>query len=148
MSENAFTPRGHIVVGVDGSPSSILALQHARKLSAALSVRIEALIAWDYPPYMGTGYSGELRPAEDAKKTIAEAITMAYGSDTPPDLTTTVTRDAPARALLDASREAEMLVVGSRGHGGFIGLMLGSVSSQCAEHALCPVLVVHTRDHL
>jgi nucleotide-binding universal stress UspA family protein len=54
-----------------------------------------------------------------------------------------VSEGAPATVLVDESRQADLLVVGSRGHGGFAGLLLGSVSQQCSHHAACPVVIVH-----
>jgi nucleotide-binding universal stress UspA family protein len=66
-----------------------------------------------------------------------------FGGDRPAGLVTRVEQGGAARILIDVSQGANLLVVGSRGHGGFAGLLLGSVSSACAEHAACPVLVVH-----
>ncbi len=138
---------GRLVVGVDGSPCSILALQQARKMAEALAIGMDVLVAWQYQSYMGEGFAGDFHPDEDAKQIATDSIAAAFGDDVPADITRSARQGSPAQILLDASREAEMLVVGSRGHGGFIGLLLGSVSAQCAEHAHCPVLVVHTRDH-
>ncbi|MET4047139.1 MULTISPECIES: universal stress protein [unclassified Rhodococcus (in: high G+C Gram-positive bacteria)] len=138
---------GRIVVGVDGSPSSILALQQARRLSDALGIGIDVMAAWQYPTYMGAGFSEDIHPDEDAKQIMAESIVAAFGDDAPADIGQLAVQGVPAQVLLDASRVADMLVVGSRGRGGFVGLLLGSVSAQCAEHARCPVLVVHSRDH-
>ncbi|MDJ0394830.1 universal stress protein [Rhodococcus sp. G-MC3] len=136
-----------IVVGVDGSPCSILALQRARRLAEALGTGMDVVVGWQYPSYMGVGFIGEFHPDLDAKQIITDSVTAAFGHDVPTDVEYIVKEGVPAQILLDASREAEMLVVGSRGHGGFVGLLLGSVSAQCAEHAHCPVLVVHSRDH-
>ncbi|ORI20431.1 universal stress protein UspA [Rhodococcus sp. 1163] len=138
---------GHIVVGVDGSPSSILALQQARRISEALGIGIDVMAAWQYPTYMGEGFANDIHPDEDAKQIMAESIVAAFGDDAPTDIGQSAVQGVPAQVLLDASRVADMLVVGSRGRGGFVGLLLGSVSAQCAEHARCPVLVVHSRDH-
>lgn len=138
---------GRVVVGVDGSPCSILALQRARRLADALAIGTDAIVAWQYQSNMAAGFAGDFRPDDDAKQILVDSITAAFGDDVPADLTRIAKQGIPSKILLDASREAEMLVVGSRGHGGFVGLMLGSVSAQCAEHAHCPVLVVHSRDH-
>lgn len=146
MTNNSSTT-GRIVVGVDGSPSSILALQRAQELATALSTTVEAVNVWQYQPYMDTGYVVEVQPAKNAETSLADATADAFGTDLPAGLKQVVRQGSAAKVLLEASSDAEMLVVGSRGHGGFVGLMLGSVSSQCAEHAHCPVLVVHSRDH-
>jgi len=65
--------------------------------------------------------------------------------DDPPDLTRQVIAGPPSRTLIELSADSAMLVLGSRGHGGFAGLLLGSVSAACGEHAYCPVLIVHKR---
>lgn len=132
-----------IVVGVDGSDCSLAALGWAARLGVATGATIDAVTAWHYPTYMMGGVD-DYRPDRDAERIVADAVALAFGSDIPFGLTQRSEQGMPARVLLGAARGAEMLIVGSRGHGGFAGLLLGSVSSQCAEHARCPVLVVHS----
>ena len=71
------------------------------------------------------------------------ALGHQFGPILPGWVSTSSLEGNAAQRLIDASEGAEMLVVGSRGHGGVVGLLLGSVSSACAEKAHCPVLVVH-----
>ncbi|MEO7007189.1 MAG: universal stress protein [Terrimesophilobacter sp.] len=79
---------------------------------------------------------------DDARGTAQEAANRVFGNRWPKWFTIVVSEGNAALVLLAQSELAEMLVVGSRGHGGFAGLLLGSVSAACAEHAKCPVLVV------
>ena len=130
-----------IVVGVDGSPSSTNALRWADRLASAIDARIEAVFAWEYPPTWPD--DGNWQPDVAASKRLQEAIDEVFGAHRPKGLEAETRRGDARDVLLDAARDAEMLVVGSRGHGGFYGLLLGSVSAACAEHARCPVLVVH-----
>ncbi len=110
---------------------------------------MHAVSAW--LPYAGSAWAGpgyavapmNWNPEEDAQRVLDDTVAQAYGTDPPPSLKLTVQVGGAARVLLEASTDARMLVVGSRGHGGFVGLLLGSVSGACAEHAHCPVLVVH-----
>jgi len=132
-----------VVVGVDGSPQSRRALQWARTVAGCTGAAVEAVIVWTYPAAAGWGMVGDWDPEDNARDVLAEALDAAYGGDRPPKLTSRVIQGPPAKSLLDASEGAQMLVVGSRGHGGFAGLLLGSVSAVCAEHAHVPVLVVH-----
>lgn len=136
---------GRIVVGVDGSDSSKVALQWGAQLAPLFGNTLEAIIAWDYPAMMGwEGGIPESLPMKDgSKKILEETLTSVFGKDLPKGLVSNVVQGHPATVLLKASKNAKMLIVGSRGHGGFVGLLLGSVSSSCAEHATCPVLVVH-----
>ena len=136
--------RGRIVVGVDGSTSSVHALQWARRVGEALGLGLDVVTCWDYPTSYGlAGGSDAYRPDLDAVKLRDEAISTAFPDGRPIDLRTTALQGHPAQVLKDASTDAEMLVLGSRGHGGFAGLLLGSVSASCAEYASCPVVVVH-----
>ncbi|MDJ0360660.1 universal stress protein [Rhodococcus sp. H29-C3] len=82
------------------------------------------------------------QPDKDAEKVLAETLTVAYGESKPDGLRALVHAGNAAKVLIDAAKNAEMLVVGSRGRGGFVGLLLGSVSKSVAEHAECSVVVV------
>lgn len=82
-------------------------------------------------------------PEEDAKKVLAATVRDVFGEHPPLGMLLTVREGNPAEVLIEASRSALLLVVGSRGHGGFAGLLLGSVSAACSEHAKCPVVVLH-----
>jgi nucleotide-binding universal stress UspA family protein len=144
--EQAAQPR--IVVGVDGSEYSMEALRWAARLSPLLDCDIEAVLAWSDPrqsawsPGFGI-LSSELDPEGDANKALAAAIDEAFGSTHPDRLRLVTQKGSPTKVLVDRSADARMLIVGSRGRGGFAGLLLGSVSTKCAEHAKCSVLVVH-----
>ena len=133
-----------IVVGVDGSEQSKLALRWAAYLAEPCGATIEAVMAWEYP--MSYGFSSgtvvNWDMEADYDKGLSSAIDEAFGAERPFGLRMTVREGNAARVLLDAAEGATMLVVGSRGHGGFTGVLLGSVSSYCTDHATCPVVVI------
>jgi nucleotide-binding universal stress UspA family protein len=134
-----------IVVGVDGSDASVEALKRAQGLAGQLGAQVVALACWDYPPvydgYVAMGINDfDVRAGE----ILNDALAKAFWPETPPNVEARLVQGRPRHTLIDASRTADMLVVGRRGHGGFGGLLLGSVSSACVAHAHCPVLVVHT----
>lgn len=144
MTSGNNTSKPRIVVGVDGSESSIEALRWAARLAPSLDAEIDALMVWEYPHTYGFAvFPDDYRPDLEAARALTESIVTAFGSTTPDGLRESVREGHPSQVLTDASRGAGMLIVGSRGHGGFAGLLLGSVSAHCAEHAACPVLVVH-----
>jgi nucleotide-binding universal stress UspA family protein len=140
---DADTPTGRrVVVGVDGSASSINALRTAAAVATATGAELDAVTAWEYPASYGwAGGAIEWRPDQDATQLLTTAVDEAFGDSKPTGLRCIVREGHPAKILIEASSGAELLVVGSRGHGGFVGLLLGSVSAYCAEHAACPVLV-------
>jgi hypothetical protein len=111
-----------------------------------------AVIAWEYP--VGFGWSptpDHWNPQEDMRIVLTTTVNEVFGAYPPPGMRLLVLTGNPARVLRDQSVGARLLVVGSRGHGGFAGLLLGSVSAGLAEHARCPVLIIHggeTTDHL
>ena len=143
--DDRITSGGRIVVGVDGSATSIAALRRAAHIAEALQCRVVGVTVWHFPQswpgYQNNGWS----PEDDAKSIAADAADTVFGAHPPAWYSSIVREGSPARQLLNESTGAEMLVVGSRGLGGFAGLLLGSVSSACAAHADCPVLVVHPK---
>jgi nucleotide-binding universal stress UspA family protein len=146
MSDDVASSRGRIVVGVDGSAPSNDALRWAGRIGAALGLKIDAITSWEFATSYGMGgVPLDYRPDTDAAQVMSEALTAVFGDAVPDGLRSVVREGHPAKILLDASNEAEMLVVGSRGHGGFVGQLLGSVSAPCATHASCPVVVIHPR---
>jgi nucleotide-binding universal stress UspA family protein len=134
---------------VDGSSSSIGALKRGVRIASALGLPLEAVAAWHLTDVYG-GYAGEAYiPSSDVLSAGAEAMlddttAAVFGDEARPSwFHGSVREGGTTRTLLEESEGAEMLIVGSRGHGGFAGLLLGSVSEACAEHATCPVLVFH-----
>ncbi|MGO4103690.1 universal stress protein [Leifsonia sp. YAF41] len=130
-----------IIVGVDGSEGSVKALRHATGLARKFGSAVEAICVWSFP----VAYSPlpvAWHPDEDAQRIVATVGDTVFGSTWPSWFTATIREGSPADILIAESSSADLIVVGSRGFGGFAGLLLGSVSAQCAEHAHCPVLVV------
>jgi len=133
-----------IVVGVDGSVPSKAALAWAVKQARLTGAAVEAVIAWEFP--VTYGYPAPVPSGIDyagiAAEVVADAIAEVSGPGEPVTIRSTVAAGNPARVLLDASAGAELLVVGSRGHGGFTEALLGSVGQHCVHHATCPVVVI------
>lgn len=144
MEESA-SEGGRFVVGVDGSEASVEALRQAQRLAVPRGAEVLATACWEDPQvYAGYVAMGIERFEERVRVVLQEAVEQAFGQVTPPNVLPRVVRGHPRDSLIEASRRADMLVVGRRGHGGFGGLLLGSVSSACIAHAHCPVLVVHS----
>ena len=142
---------GTIVVGVDGSEGSLAALRFALDEAKVRGAELKAVNAWHVPPAAygagwapaGVDYDEFRRLAEDAlRKTLEDAGASAAGVAVRPVLR----EGQPADALCAEAEGADMLVVGSRGMGGFRGLLVGSVSQQCVHHAPCPVVVIPHRE--
>jgi len=138
---------GRIVVGVDGSESSRAALAWAVRQAALTGATVDAVHAWHIPVTYGYGYGyAMVLPVPDLEKlagrvidkAVAEVADLASGVE----IRAVTVEGNPARALLDAAKDADLLVVGSRGHGGFTEALLGSVSQHCVHHADCPVVVI------
>jgi nucleotide-binding universal stress UspA family protein len=137
-----------IVVGIDGSDASNDALRWAVEDARARGAEVVALHAYEVPeaapdavpapPVDLPALIGEVH--DDAQQFVTKVVDEVVGNSVSVDVAPIAVEDAPAKALLDASRDADLLVVGSHGHG-LSGLFLGSVSLECAQHAACPVLI-------
>ena len=133
-----------IVVGVDGSESSLHALRWAASFAAVFGAQLEVVISWEYPMTYGwAAIAPDWDPQREMANVLEDAVSATFGDQRPPGMQLRVLEGGAAKVLLDVSAGAMMLVVGSRGHGGFTGLLLGSVSANVAEHSSCPVFVVH-----
>lgn len=129
--------RQRIVVGVDGSEGAGRALAWAVAEARCRDALLEIVTGWSYEPPDTLGeFSGR------AQGTIDQALAHARELDPQVEAKGTVVHVGAAEALVGESQGADLLVVGSRGRGGFAGLVLGSVSQQCALHASCPVVIV------
>ena len=137
-----------IVVGVDGSPSSRAALRWAVRQATFTGGTIDAVIAWQIPVMLESygwapiGAEETLDFAADAKKIIEAVISEEVEPADQHLVTSHVVNGHPAQVLLDAASGADLLIVGSRGHGAFAEALLGSVGQYCVHHAHCPVLIV------
>ena len=144
-----------LVVGVDESTGSAEALRWAVGEAKLRNSTVRIVHAWEYPMASISDLpidAGTLRAFEEhAEDVIDEVLVDAVGDvqelEGSVRVERVVTRGAASEALLRASEDADLLVVGSRGRGGFKSLLLGSVSQQCAQHATCPVVIVPARSH-
>jgi nucleotide-binding universal stress UspA family protein len=138
-----------IVVGIDGSTGSHEALKWAIQEARLRDAPLRVVQAWRYPSIVG-GY-GYVAPEEmdtelltsAANDILENALNAVADGATDLDVERVVRQGPAAQVLIEESERAELLVVGSRGRGGFTGLLLGSVSQQCANHARCPIVIVH-----
>jgi nucleotide-binding universal stress UspA family protein len=133
-----------IVVGIDGSESAQNALQWAVDEARRRNATVEAVYAWHQPFVTGYAYMGEMDLGDfevEAKQILDTAIDAVDATGIEP-ITGTLMPGSAASVLVEVAKGASLLVVGSRGRGGFSGLLLGSVSQQAAHHAPCPVVII------
>jgi len=143
---------GRIVVGVDGSDTARFAARWAAHEARRRGAVLEMVCAWEVPTNTsGTGYvlatddlvEGLVRNAEETLAAAGETVRLEAGQI---PVETRALEGPAVRVLLEASKGADLLVLGSRGLGGFRELLLGSVSQHCAHHATCPVVIVRHAD--
>jgi nucleotide-binding universal stress UspA family protein len=133
-----------IVVGVDGSSWSREALRWAVRQAALTGSVVDAVIAChDRASYAGYAWLiADTFDADLAAKTLSEAVDSTIAADSTVTVRQRAMEGHAARVLLDAAHGAGLLVMGSRGRGGFSGMLLGSVSQHCVQHSPCPVVIV------
>lgn len=141
---------GSVIVGVDGSANSIAALKWAVRYAQSTDCIVEALYVWSYPisaiapaPIGG----GAAAPADLMHQAAVEALAgFIAGAQLPDDVHVAqlVREGSASKVLIDHAKDtdAEIIVVGARGHGGFAGLLLGSVTNAVINHTPCPVAVI------
>jgi nucleotide-binding universal stress UspA family protein len=146
---------GTIVVGVDGSEPSRAALDWALGEARLRSARLVAVHAWAFFASVSSdpfpGAYGHVSVATEetyealrlaAERLLESEVSAASQAHESVEVALRAVEGQPAVVLLEAARNADLLVLGTRGHGGFVGLLLGSVSQQCAHHAPCPLVIV------
>ena len=143
-----------IVVGVDNSQQAEEALRFALEEAKLRHAKLRVVHAWQYGTIGGvgtTGIEGFYTPVvgadardvrEAAEKALEEILREPLADSGAVEIERRVVEGPPAGVLVDQSRDADLIVVGSRGHGGFAELLLGSVSHQVSHHAACPVVIV------
>ena len=133
--------RAVIVVGTDGSEGSVKALRWALRQAQATGAEVRVVLAWEITAPLGyVATVDDVDWAGIAGKAVAEA--SAAEPDVLVPISTEVINDNPSNVLVEASKDADLLVVGGRGHGRVLGMLLGSVSDHCTHHSHCPVVVV------
>jgi nucleotide-binding universal stress UspA family protein len=144
MTQNATTQsdnRPVVVVGIDGSADSDIGLRWAERYAKATGSRLELVTSWENPLGYGTAYSmPDTHPnqsAHTASEKAAAQLTLPAEQ-----VSVRVVEGSPREVLVEASKNADLLVIGSHGHSTVGGLLIGSVSAYCIHHATVPVVVV------
>jgi nucleotide-binding universal stress UspA family protein len=142
MKESTTTRHGQVLVAVDGSPASIEAVRYGHSMAVLLGARLTVVTAWE-PLRHGVLPPISTHPFQAAEQLVALSVLAAFRGEVVPEYETVAVEGDPVDGLVRLSRDADLLVIGSRGHSGFAGALLGSISGACAAHAHCPVTVVH-----
>lgn len=129
-----------IVVGIDGSASSLNAFRWAVRQAQVTGATVEAVMAWQFPA--GVVPPGTEDSEAESRRALDAAIEGAFSGAPPVQVARVVEEGEPSLTLVGRSTNAALLVVGSRGHGAFVGMLIGSVSQYCVTHAHCPVVVL------
>jgi nucleotide-binding universal stress UspA family protein len=136
-----------VVVGVDSSAASVLALRWAAKYAADTGARLRAVMCWHYPGAFGVSPIGRAPEpvTDDVRQQLSETLDKAIAEGAPgAEVERHLEYGHPAQGLVELSQQADLLVVGNRGHSSVTGMLAGSVSLHCVTHAACPVVVVRS----
>jgi nucleotide-binding universal stress UspA family protein len=138
-----------IIVGIDDSANAQHVLDWATREAGIQHAELTVLTVvptivsqWTGQPLHYTGGEEAVEKAQQAAQDKVAKATSDSAGPQPSSITVKAFEGSPAQALIEASRDADLVVVGARGIGGFASLMLGSVSTQVAHHAACPVVIV------
>jgi nucleotide-binding universal stress UspA family protein len=150
MSAQDYPEGSRIVAGVDGSDSSLSALRWAIRQAGLTGAAVDAVAAWHYPVssygYVPVGDAEDYDFQKITEKVLSDAISGSLEPGSDVRVRSHAVEGHAAQVLIDASDGADLLVVGSRGHGGFTEALLGSVSQHCVHYAHCPVVVIRGQD--
>ena len=144
-AEGTTTARRRIVVGVDGSESSLAALRWAVRQAELTGAPLEIVSAWEWlVSYSGweTPVPPDYDPADEARRQLDKAVAAVLTPGDVIEVRRSVIEGHAAPVLVALSKTADLVVVGSHGHGEFVGMLLGSVSEHCVTHCHCPVVVI------
>ncbi len=143
MTAEQAPPTGRIVVGIDGSRPSLDALSWAARQADLTDSTLEIVMTWEWPGSAGWAVPipADFDPEEDVRRALESAVATVRTEHPNLSIDPRVIGGHPAPILIEASKGADLLVVGCRGHGEFVGMLIGSVSEYCATNAHCPVLV-------
>lgn len=137
------TSRHFVVVGIDGSEASVRALDWAITEAQQSGAVLDIVTAWMFPMALGYAFTTTVNEVRDKARSLVDQA-ISYVTEVAPDVVVhgETTEQSPGPALVKASKGADLLVVGSRGVGGFEELLVGSIARYCARHASCSVLLV------
>lgn len=137
-----------ILVGIDGSDSSKAALEWAATQAKLTGLPLLVTATWQYPTSVGWTVilPADIDFKDETQRMLDENVNAVLGTDHEIDVTTRVIQGHPALTLVELSRSASLVVVGSRGHGEFVGMLIGSTSEFLTTHAHCPVVVIRNDD--
>jgi nucleotide-binding universal stress UspA family protein len=143
MSAAASADTGRIVVGLDGSPASLEALTWAVRQAVLTGSKLEVIMTWEWPSSYGWAVPvpEDFDPESETQRSLDTIVAGVRADHHGLVVDARVLSGHPAPILVEASKGADVLVVGNRGHGEFLGMVLGSVSAYCATNAHCPVLI-------